>query len=202
MARPRAADHAAKRQAILKSAARLFAERGYDGASMAGAAQALGVSKALFYHYYPSKEALLLDIIRSHLLELVAVAEGADASVPPRARFRALVAAILACYRDADAEHQVQIACLARLPERAQAELHALERRLVAIMADAVLALDPAMPAARVKPVAMSVFGTLNWAWMWFRDDGPMSREGYVDLVTEIFAGGIERMGQEVGGNI
>jgi AcrR family transcriptional regulator len=161
---------------------------------MAGLAQALGVSKALFYHYYPSKEALLLDIIRSHLLALVEAAEGADASAPPRLRLRALVAAILACYRDADAEHQVQIACLARLPPEAQAELRALERRLVAIMADAILALDPAMPRARVKPVAMSVFGTLNWAFMWFRDDGPLSREAYVDLVTDMFAGGIEGM--------
>jgi hypothetical protein len=40
----------------------------------------------------------------------------------------------------------------------------------------------------------MSVFGTLNWAFMWFRDDGPLSREAYVDLVTDMFAGGIEGM--------
>ncbi|NBP52464.1 MAG: TetR/AcrR family transcriptional regulator, partial [Actinobacteria bacterium] len=57
MARPRAADYDDKRAAILRRAAELFAEKGYDRTSMTEIAAALGVSKALFYHYYPSKDA-------------------------------------------------------------------------------------------------------------------------------------------------
>ena len=62
MARPRAADYDDKRAAILRRAAELFAEKGYDRTSMTEIAAALGVSKALFYHYSPSKDALLFDI--------------------------------------------------------------------------------------------------------------------------------------------
>jgi TetR/AcrR family transcriptional regulator len=60
MARPRAADHDDKRQAILAAAATLFAEHGYDGTAMAEVARACGVSKALLYHShvpFPGREA-------------------------------------------------------------------------------------------------------------------------------------------------
>ncbi|MFO0292657.1 MAG: TetR/AcrR family transcriptional regulator [Rhodospirillales bacterium] len=198
MARPRAADYDDKRAAILRRAAELFAEKGYDRTSMTEIAAALGVSKALFYHYYPSKDALLFDIIRTHLNELVAVAEAAAAARPalaPRSRFRSIIAAILDCYRDADAEHKIQINHLGQLAEAEQAELKTLERRLVAVMASAVRALRPELEPELVKPVVMSIFGTLNWTYMWFREGGKLSREAYADLVTQMFADGIDGAG-------
>ena len=64
MARPRSADHGIKRRAILDRSAALFARNGYDRTAMAEVAAACGVSKALLYHYYDSKDALLFDILR------------------------------------------------------------------------------------------------------------------------------------------
>jgi len=34
----------------------------------------------------------------------------------------------------------------------------------------------------------------MNWAYMWFRDGGPVSRADYADLATDIFLGGFERL--------
>ena len=62
MARTRAKDHDTKRAEIMKVAARTFADAGYHGASMSALARDCGISKALVYHYYASKEALLFDI--------------------------------------------------------------------------------------------------------------------------------------------
>jgi TetR/AcrR family transcriptional regulator len=197
MARPIAADHGDKRVAIRKAAARLFAEQGYDRTSMAGIAAALGVSKALFYHYYSAKEALLLDIIRQHLAELVAAAEGADdPGLPAKDRLRRVVAAILDSYRDADAEHKIQINHLSRLAPAEQEELKALERRIVAVVRAIVVALRPDLPGDLVKPLTMSLFGILNWKYMWFREGGPMTLERYIDLVTSVFAAGVAEAGR------
>jgi TetR/AcrR family transcriptional regulator len=196
MARPVAADHADKRIAIRRAAARLFADHGYDRTAMSGIAAELGVSKALFYHYYSAKEALLYDIIRQHLAELVAAAEGADdAALSPRERLRRVIAAILDSYRDADAEHKVQINDLGRLGEAEQAELKALERRIVAVVRDVVVALKPDVAPARVKPLAMCLFGILNWKYMWFREGGAMTLDAYVELVTDLFAAGVAAAG-------
>ena len=49
------------------AAVELFAERGYAGASMGELAERVGIAKASLYNYYPSKEALLVDLLaRAH----------------------------------------------------------------------------------------------------------------------------------------
>ncbi|MFN3764854.1 MAG: TetR/AcrR family transcriptional regulator [Aliihoeflea sp.] len=197
MARTRAKDYDDKRQAMLHQAAIVFARDGYDRASMAQLATECGVSKALLYHYYASKEALLFDIIESHLQDLVAaVGEADDASLAPEARLEVLVAALLEAYRDADAEHKVQIAGLRLLPAGDQEKLKALERDLVAVFAKAIRALHPTIFADRplIKPVTMSLFGMLNWFYMWFREGGPVSRAAYARLATQILVGGVKSL--------
>lgn len=194
MARSRARDHDEKRGAILHHAAVVFAREGYDRASMARLAAECGVSKALLYHYYASKEALLFDILHSHLSALVEAVEDADEPcLAPEARLEALVSALLEAYRDADAEHKVQVDALRLLPDAGQARLKALERRLVEVVAEAVRALDPEAfrETLLLKPVTMSLFGMLNWAYMWFRDGGPVSRAEYARLATRLLVGGV-----------
>ena len=82
MARTRASDFEEKQQGILMSAAAVFAKQGMEKASMAQVAKQSKVSKALLYHYYPSKDVLIFAIIHTHLAELeasVAAASGSDA---------------------------------------------------------------------------------------------------------------------------
>jgi len=197
MPRTRARDYDDKRDAILHRAAIAFARDGYDRASMAGLAAECGVSKALLYHYYASKEALLFGILSNHLEALVEVAESADRpDLTPDERLGRLVAALLDAYRDADAEHKVQINALGLLPEAEQAELKRLERRLVTIFSEAIRAVEPrAFGDGRlIKPVTMSLFGMLNWFYMWFRDGGPVSREEYAALATRMLVNGVRSL--------
>lgn len=195
MARPLAADHGDKRAAILAGAARLFAAEGFDRASISEIAQALGVSKALVYHYYRSKDALLYDIIRGHLIELVEVAEAASArGRDPEDRLRAVVSAILECYRGADCEHKIQINHLSQLGAAEQAELKRLERKLVEIVSAIVAQINPDLPREKIRPVAMSIFGVLNWKYMWFRESGRMSHEDYAELATRMFVAGAKAL--------
>jgi AcrR family transcriptional regulator len=195
MARTIAKDHEAKREAILKTAAVFFAKHGFDRASMGKLADACGVSKALIYHYYPSKDALLFDILDTHLTALVEVVETAAAEPgSPSGRLRALVRAILIAYRDSDAEHKVQLDALSSLPEDKQTHLRALQRRLVACMSDCVREIEPDRFRARpelLAPVTMSVFGMLNWFYLWYKPGGPVDRDAYADIVADLVIGGL-----------
>jgi hypothetical protein len=38
----------------------------------------------------------------------------------------------------------------------------------------------------------MSLFGMMNWVYMWFRPDGPLSREEYADMATTLILGGLK----------
>ena len=135
MARIRAADYSDKRDALLRVAARLFARDGFDRTSIADIAAAAGVSKALLYHYYASKDALLFDIIHTHLTDLVSQIEAADdAALPPEAHMQRLIETALFVYCDADAMHRVQINEFDKLAQRQRRVIRALERKLVAIV--------------------------------------------------------------------
>jgi AcrR family transcriptional regulator len=192
MARSRAKDYDDKRLLILHRSAKLFAESGYVGTSMNAIADACRVSKALLYHYYPDKEAILFDILSAHLEKLVAALEGIDDDTAnPQARLKTIILTILELYRDADAEHQVQIASLKLLPKEKQQPLLAKERVLVDILAGALAAARPNVSHKRVlKPLTMSVFGMLNWHYLWFREGGTMTRAEYADFVTRLVLAG------------
>src|SRR5215213_392268 len=192
MARTRANDYDEKRRAILNRSAELFAAHGYDRASMNKIAEACGFTKANLYHYYGDKEELLFDVIRFHLENLLEVVEAADRSGgPPEERLLALVGALLEAYRDADAQHKVQINHLGLLPGARQAELKDMERDLVRIFADAVAGVAPQLRGTTLlKPVTMSLFGMINWHYLWFKPTGQISRSKYADLVTRLIVDG------------
>ncbi len=189
MPRGIARDHAEKRAAIRKGAAAYFASQGFDRASMTGAAQHCGISKALIYHYYDSKEALLFDILKAHLTALVTSVETTLES----AGLRGLVRAILLAYRGADAEHKLQLDALGVLDPTLQEPLIEAQRWLVRRMSAALAAEAPEKLADldRLRAVTMAVFGMLNWYYMWNKPGKGMSREEYADMITDMIIGGL-----------
>ncbi|CUH65289.1 transcriptional regulator BetI [Thalassovita gelatinovora] len=191
MARGLARDHDEKRTALRKGAAAYFAAHGFDRASMTGAAKSCGVSKALIYHYWASKEDLLYDILDDHLGALVEVVEAARSE-----GLRGLIGAILDAYADADAEHKLQLDALGVLPVDKQTPLIAAQRHLVDIMTDVVLEQAPQLQADpdRLRAATMSVFAVLNWFYMWHRPGKGLSREAYADLATDFAIGGLKAL--------
>ncbi|WP_018633776.1 TetR/AcrR family transcriptional regulator [Neomegalonema perideroedes] len=196
MARRRAQDFEEKRRSILDNAAAVFAEQGMDKASMAQIAAHAQVSKALLYHYYPSKDALIYAIIHTHLEELEAAIDSADdAEMEPQQRLRRLVGAVLESYRGADDQHKVQLNAAAALSEAQRAEITALERRIIRRFSVVLEQINPGLNSAErplLMPVTMSLFGMMNWVYMWFKDGGRISREDYADVATTLILEGIK----------
>ncbi|MFY0634756.1 MAG: TetR/AcrR family transcriptional regulator [Vannielia sp.] len=201
MARPIAADHEEKRRDILLTAARVFATSGYDRASMAEVARACGVSKALIYHYYSSKEALLFDILDVHLKRLrdrIRAVEAEEAEARPR--LVAMLRVILRDYEGADHKHQLQMSALSTLPEESQAVLKDYQRDMVRRVSAALAALAPpelAASKARMRDVTMSVFGMLNWFHMWQPRATPQGRDDYAALVATMALDGLAGLAAE-----
>jgi len=78
----------AKRDELTRIAARLFAERGYQGTSLADLAQALGVQKPSLYHHIESKEDLLWDVAQEGAAAFHAALDGVPATDRPAERIR------------------------------------------------------------------------------------------------------------------
>jgi AcrR family transcriptional regulator len=63
-------DNRSVRDKILAAAVQLFAEYGYHAATMRDIAQMAGIQAASIYYHYPSKQALLIEIMESHMRQL------------------------------------------------------------------------------------------------------------------------------------
>jgi len=196
MARTRASDFEEKQHGLLMSAAAVFAEQGMEKASMAQIASHSGVSKALLYHYYPSKDELIFAIIHSHLVDLEAsVAAAVDESLTPEAQLRVLVGTVIEKYRGADDAHRVQLVGTAALSEEQRGEIREVERRIVRHFSAVLRQVHPELDRPErplLMPVTMSLFGMMNWVYMWFRDGGIVSREDYAEVATTLILEGIK----------
>lgn len=196
MARTRATDFEEKRRGLLEHAAAVFAEQGMEKASMAQIAAHGQVSKALLYHYYPSKDALIFAIITTHLEELDAAIEAAqDPELPPRKQLRQLVGAVLENYRGADNEHKVQLNATSALSDAQKAEILSMERKIVRHFSVVLKEINPKLDNPErplLTPVTMSLFGMMNWVYMWFKEGGRISREDYADVATTLILEGIK----------
>jgi len=197
MARARANDYEVKQRRILETAATVFARMGMEKASMSGIARELGNSKALLYHYYSNKNALIYDIILTHLGDLdSALAEADQRSVNAEEKLEHLVCTVMELYKDADDKHKVQLECIHTLSSEQIDEIKKIERRIIDRFSTVLARINPDLTKDRtlLMPITMTLFGILNSAYMWFRDQGPISRAEYASLVSSLFLNGIKSL--------
>src|SRR5260221_7387742 len=75
---------------ILKVAAGLFADRGFEATTMQQIAAGVGVTAAGLYYYFPSKQNLLFEVLEAALERVVERVEAAVSAVPVDATDRAI----------------------------------------------------------------------------------------------------------------
>jgi AcrR family transcriptional regulator len=194
LARTIAKDHDEKRALIRKAAAKVFAEQGFDRASMSLLAKEAGISKANIYHYYGSKDALLFDLLDTKLAALLRRILMVDIDgMTPREALQATILEILLAYEGEDYEHQVQSTLLGLLPDDQQKTLIGYQRDMVQRISQLLRLAQPGVfetNKSQLRAATMSIFGMLNWYYMWEPAATPDQRREYAILVTTLVLDG------------
>ena len=87
------ADQLTTRERILRAAAALFREQGFSQASMRDLADRVGIHKSSLYHHFPSKQALLAEILEIAVeRSYPALEDIAESGAPAAQRLRQAVA--------------------------------------------------------------------------------------------------------------
>lgn len=193
MARPRSAAFDGQREQIHAAAARLFAIRGYTASTMNEVAAACGIGKATLYHYVRDKHDLLAQITAAHVARLEGLVRAVAARrLAPEPHLKALIERFMQAYASAQHEHRVLTEDVKFLADAEREAVQGAQRRVVRAFADAVAALRPELRAAALdKPLAMLLFGMINWTFTWLRRDGALSHETLAPVVTALFFGGL-----------
>src|SRR5574343_1008041 len=76
----REAQRALKREAVLRTAAQLFNEKGYAASTLDEVAERLGVSKPTVYYYVESKDGILFECVKTGLEMLQRAVREVDAA--------------------------------------------------------------------------------------------------------------------------
>lgn len=177
----------------MAAAACLYARRGFPGASISDLAKACGSSKSLVYHYFPSKDDILYEVMAAHLDALVEAADDAMRAGEARERLRALTLAFMRLYVGAQDHHKVLLNELDNLPPPRRAEVVAKQRRIIAMVEGLVREIRPELDRATL-PVTMLFFGMINWTHTWFREGGAVSAERLAGLAVDLLLGGVPRL--------
>ena len=195
MVRTIAKDYDDKRRHILTVAAEVFAREGIARASMNEVARAFGSSKANIYHYYSSKDDIIFDILDRYLSELRDLILGIDlAGLSPQEQLHALTRGFLLAYEGMDNEHKIQGEGLPLLSSEKQDVLKGYQRELVGLVSDVLQSCAPdklSLDKTRHRNVTMSVFGMLNWFYMWNPNATETARIDYAASVADLTLNGL-----------
>jgi AcrR family transcriptional regulator len=193
--RPRQADGQAGRDRVAEAALAVFAERGYDGTTIADLANAAGVAGSVIYHHFDSKAGLWTAILEGENQRLI---EHVAAAVPARgSKERRLPAGVDAYFGFVEA-NRTGWRVLGRAPP-ADAGLRALHEHLQHERARGIAALYEPPPggggARRNKARFTGLLATAIRAFASWWDENPdVPRAVVVDAVVAFSDSAAERL--------
>lgn len=185
-----------RRAEICRTAAQIFLDRGYDATSVSDVARALGMTKAGLYHYFDSKEALLLEIMTFGVERMRdEVVTPALAVHDPEERLRQIVlrhARIATNGRGAVAHLGDEVRALPpagrkQIEERWRFYFDLIRNTLAELKAGGRLR------DVDITVAAFSLLGMILWLPRWFRQDGRLSQEKVAVEIANLALGGLVR---------
>ncbi len=175
------------RQEILRTAARLFQQQGYDATSMNDVAAALKLSKGGLYHHFQSKDEILFHIM-SHAMDITEAArrvEGAEERL--RTLIRLHIEVVIS---EGDREITVMLHENHPLPAGFRRKINARKKDYVHFVENLIADVQrQRSSASQVTPraAAFALLGMINWVYQWYKPEGPLTGDEIVRQYTEIF---------------
>jgi len=179
---------------ILRTAARIFAEKSYHSTSMRDISRATGVSLAGLYHYCKSKEELLFliqDNCFGRVLERLE--ERLSEVTEPVEKLRVFIDNHLAFFAANMAEMKVLSHEADSLTGDLQLHVSAKKQQYTKLARNILSELQNQQPPDRhidLTASTYSLFGMMNWIYNWYDPHGKLSVNDLADNVARLFLGG------------
>ncbi len=184
------------RDEILQSAAQVFRQKGFNGASMADLAESVQLQKASLYHHFSSKQEILLELLDRALALLTMRMEQVMAQdLLPDQKLRLamrtylaalseqadLVSVLLLEHRSLDPEYHAR-----HIPNRDRFE--GMWRDLIREGVRAGVFVCPDIPL-----IVRGLMGVMNWTITWYSPEGPLTIDQISDRFADVFLDGLKR---------
>ncbi|MBN8990426.1 MAG: TetR family transcriptional regulator [Rhizobiales bacterium] len=179
------------RRQILDAAAYLLRNRGYEAATTRAIATAVGIKGGSIYHHFPSKDAIVGEVVNEGVRVVYDAVEKALNALPTRAPPRRRLEAAIKAHLLSSLEHSnytsASIRAFAFLPDSVRKGCRIERRRYEALWTQLVSELYQAGlidPNISPESVRLLLLGALNWAGEWYRPE----RMGIDDIARDFAA--------------
>ncbi len=183
-----------KRDAVIKTAAHLFLEHGYQKTSMSLLAARLKVTKPALYYYFRNKEELLVECYRSGI---AAIEDNLGRLSPDAGTALSRLRLYVHEYATVVLTHEFG-RCVAMIDDselsfETRRGVRDLKRKIDGSFRTLVAAglEDGSIAECDPKLVSFAIAGAINWAGTWFKPSGDLSPEQIAQAFTEILTGGL-----------
>ncbi|OEY65271.1 TetR/AcrR family transcriptional regulator [Marinobacter sp. X15-166B] len=184
-------DPAGARGRLLREAARLFRQKGYERTTVRDLATSVGLHSGSVFHHFRTKEDILKAVMVETIRRNTALLQAAvDAAGSDRARLRALVKAELEFINGQSGEAMAVLVFEWRsLSAAARAEVLVLQDGYEQLWLTTLRALHVA-GVIRVEPrlARRLLTGALSWTVTWYRPEGAVTLDGLTDQVLALVA--------------
>jgi len=183
------------RQEILRTAARLFQQQGYDATSMNDVAAALKLSKGGLYHHFQSKDEILFNLM-DHALDITQarVIDAVRGVADPGERLRMLIRRHIEVVLSVrDREITVMLHENHPLPPTMRRRINARKKEYVHFMESLIAEVQRSRQSKGVvspRAAAFALLGMINWIYQWYKPEGTLREEQLAREYTEIFFAG------------
>jgi AcrR family transcriptional regulator len=192
----RTAEARQKLREICRVAARVFYEKGYDGASMQDIAEAVGLTKAGLYHHVGSKDMLLFEIMNygMDILDESVLAKVQDIPNPREKLRRTIIGHIDLVVRARDREITVILHENRSLKGALRKKINARKKAYIEYLEDLIARVQEQSgipPKLSPHIAAFAVLGMINWLYQWYHAEGAVKEEALSRAYVEFFFRGL-----------
>lgn len=193
-------EYLARRDAIIRVAGEVFAEKGFESAKLMDIAERIGIDRASLYYYVGNKEELFREGVQGVTDANLARAESIlELPVSARERIETLIAHMLESYERsypyAHVYMQKDVAQMAAaLGEDWSAEMLGKLRRLQSITVQLIaegIKEGSFRPDVRTDLAANALFGMLNWTHRWYKPGRATGTDDIALVFSAIFFDGM-----------
>jgi AcrR family transcriptional regulator len=179
-----------KLQQILKTAAKIFAEKGFHRTSVRDIARATQMSLAGLYYYFATKEELLYLIQeRCFVTLLERWQEAAKLELDARARIRLFAENHLSFFWHNMHEMKVMAHEDESLTGEFNEKILVLKRRYVKVLMDLIAELQDREggPSIDLRVATFSLFGMMNWIYTWYQPKRDLSLPALMEQMLRVY---------------
>ena len=191
--------HDEKLRQILKSAAKIFAEKGFHRTSIRDIARATEMSLAGLYYYFRTKEELLFLIQEQCFVTLLQRWEKtSDLESDVRVRIRTFVENHLSFFLHNMYEMKVMAHEDESLTGEFQEKILVLKRRYVKILTDQIEEMQSLEggKGINLRAATFSLFGMMNWIYTWYHPKRDLPLPELIEQMLRIYFFGILKGGK------